>query len=274
MTSVKRHPSGCCRLCRAFVMAAATVFGICGVAFGVRGVWLAKHATPHAASVVQSPEHAGRARRSGTTPRVDNAPSDEPSDAKNKPNPHIVQLPAPMPCAAVNAATPLTSARSPEIRDTQSNVPEPVIISAPERKGPTDTFAPEQPLEANAAALLRQANKARGLGEVDRAVVLLQGLQHQFQNTPEARVSMVSLGKLLMLKGSPDAALQQFSNYLAAPGPLEEEALVGRAQALESLGHASEERGTWERLLTRFPSSVYAGPARKRLAALTNGAAQ
>lgn len=238
-------------------MAAAAVFGICGVAFGLRGAWLAKRATPPIASAaLRSSDHTGRARRSAATPRTDTAPLDE--------------HPAPMPCATASMAAPVTSVRSP------SNVPEPapVIISAPERKGPTGTFAPEQPTEANAAALLRQANKARSLGELDRAMVLLQQMQNKFGNSPEARVSQVSLGKLLLLKGSPEAALQQFSNYLVAPGPLEEEALVGRAQALESLGRASEERSTWERLLTRFPNSVYAGPARKRLVALTNGAAQ
>ena len=258
-------------------MAAATVFGICGVAFGLRGAWLAKHATPPVPSVVVwSSDHAGRARKIAALPPAVTEPIDEPSDAKDKSNPNIVELPAPMPCVTASIAAPLTSAPSHEIRDKQANGPEPspVIISTPERKGSTGTFGQEQLTEANAAALLRQANKARSLGELYRTIVLLQELQSKFGNSPEARVSLVSLGKLLMLKGSPDAALQQFSNYLAAPGPLEEEALVGRAQALQSLGRASEERSTWERLLTRFPSSVYAGPARKRLLALTNGAAQ
>jgi outer membrane protein assembly factor BamD (BamD/ComL family) len=143
-----------------------------------------------------------------------------------------------------------------------------------QRKDSTATFSVDQPAESNAAALLRQANRARSAGEIDRAVTLIKELQTKFGNSPEAHVSLVSLGKLLMLNGSREAALQQFTSYLERSGPLEEEALVGRAQALRGLGRSSEERSTWQRLLTRFPGSVYAAAARERLVALAKGAAE
>jgi hypothetical protein len=96
----------------------------------------------------------------------------------------------------------------------------------------------------------------------------LNKLQADFPGSPQAHVSLVSLGKLLMQRAMPEAALQRFSTYLVTSGPLEEEALFGRAQALAALGRAADESRTWERLLTRYPQSVYAGAARKRLVAL------
>jgi outer membrane protein assembly factor BamD (BamD/ComL family) len=107
-----------------------------------------------------------------------------------------------------------------------------------------------------------------------RASALLDELERRFPGSPEARVALVSLGKLQMLSGAPAAALERFSSYLQSGGPLEEEALVGRAQALAKLGRSSEERATWQALLVRFPGSVYAAQARERLSALGAGATE
>jgi len=101
---------------------------------------------------------------------------------------------------------------------------------------------------------------ARGTqpGQIDQAIYLLVNCSKGSKAPRKARVSRVSLGKLYMNKNLAGAALQQFSDYLVAGGPLEEEALVGRAQALAALGRRSEELSTWQMLITQFPSSVYA----------------
>jgi hypothetical protein len=87
---------------------------------------------------------------------------------------------------------------------------------------------------------------------------------------PEATLSLVSLGGLLLHNGSPAAALAQFDRYLgvAGPRPLAVEALYGRGRALRALGRAGDEAQTWRRLLREHPGSPYAEHARRRLAEL------
>ncbi len=142
----------------------------------------------------------------------------------------------------------------------------------PGRSPPSAAFAAEEPVEQTAASLLQSANAARSRGQIDQAVSLLRELQQRFPSSPEATLSHVSLGKLLMLRGLAEAALREFSTYLTTGGPLDEEALVGRAQALGAMGRLGEERGTWEALAARFPNSVYAPRARERLRVLTGDA--
>jgi outer membrane protein assembly factor BamD (BamD/ComL family) len=144
----------------------------------------------------------------------------------------------------------------------------------PARPPPSAAFAAAEPVEPTAASLLQGANAARSRGQIEQAASLLRELQQRFPGSPEATLSHVSLGKLLMLRGSSEAALREFSTYLTRGGPLEEEALVGRAQALGAMGRLGEERGTWEALLTRFPNSVYAPRARERLGVLAGNAAR
>ena len=68
--------------------------------------------------------------------------------------------------------------------------------------------------------------------------------------------------------GRPADALAGFSAYLDADprGTLSEEALVGRAQALQELGRNSEMRDAWRSLLERFPESVHAPAAQRQIA--------
>jgi len=252
-------------------LAAAAVLAVCGVAFGVRGVWWPQPATTPAASAVLAESAPARVKhRAVSPPRAANEPLDESSAATTQSNQNVIEPSLPPP--STSEVVPLNSMRVPVTRPSAPVVPTltsaPAMTAAAQPKDSVATFVIEQPSEANAGALMRQASRARSLGEIDRAVALLSELQNRFSSSPEAHVSLVSLGKLLMQRGRPDAALQRFSSYLATSGPLEEEALVGRARALAALGRASEERSTWQRLLSRFPGSVYAGAARERMATL------
>ena len=66
----------------------------------------------------------------------------------------------------------------------------------------------------SAAALLAEAGRARGEGQLDRAASLYRRLQREFPGTPEALVSTVPLGRLLLDGGSARAALAAFDGYL------------------------------------------------------------
>jgi TolA-binding protein len=122
----------------------------------------------------------------------------------------------------------------------------------------------------SAAALLAEAGRARGEGQRDRAAALYRRLQREFPGTPEALVSVVPLGRLLLDGGAARPALAAFDGYLrdVPRGPLVAEALYGKGRALESLGDRDEERRTWERLLSDHAGSAYAPHAQRRLAAL------
>jgi TolA-binding protein len=92
-------------------------------------------------------------------------------------------------------------------------------------------------------------------------------LQRRFPSSAEAKLSHVSMGKLLLSVGKFADAERKFSDYLAAGGgPLSEEAWVGEAQSFRGQGRAADERRAWRELLQRFPSSVYAQRARQQLA--------
>ena len=117
-----------------------------------------------------------------------------------------------------------------------------------------------------AAAWFRRANAARHAGSLSAATSLYTKLQERFPDSEEARVSHVSLGRLLLESGRPLEAERQFSSYLGASGrELAEEAWVGRAESLARLGRNVDERRSWLKLLQEFPASVYAERAKQRV---------
>lgn len=119
----------------------------------------------------------------------------------------------------------------------------------------------------DAATLFHAASVARGAGDVTRAQRLYQQLIAQHPDSEEAHVAHVALGKLLLSSRRASAAEREFRQYLdAGGGPLSEEALFSRAQALQRLDRVVEERAAWTKLLSTYPQSVYAAHARERLA--------
>ncbi len=148
-----------------------------------------------------------------------------------------------------------------------SEVPVEVASSAPvSAKVTAEAPAPTVGLGATAADLFRRASEARRNGDLDGARILYVELMTRFPGSTEAHLSRVSLGKLLLLQGRAMEAEREFLAYLGAgSGELTEEALNGRAESLARLGRASEERRLWTDFLQRFPHSVYAARARKRL---------
>ena len=140
-------------------------------------------------------------------------------------------------------------------------------VAAPLPATESRSHAVEAPEPVSAKSLFRDANAARRDGDFGRATALYAELERKFPRSDEARLSHVSVGKLLLSNGSVAEAERHFRAYLTSGGgALAEEALVGRAQSLRALGRAAEESQVWQELLKRFPASVYATRARQQLA--------
>jgi TolA-binding protein len=108
-----------------------------------------------------------------------------------------------------------------------------------------------------------QARRARNFAEAEG---LYRALQAHFPGSPEATLSFLSLGDLLLSQSALAQALAQFDAYLASgDAMMAEEALVGRARTLARLGRTEEERAAWLALLSRFPQSDYRWRAQQRL---------
>lgn len=168
------------------------------------------------------------------------------------------------PASAAPAAQALARFAAAPAPETASTVPVPAVAS------PRAAVVHTRATATSAGALLRQASDARGAGNVERAIVLYRRLQREFAPSPEAVLSTVPLGRLLLQAGSARAALTQFDRYLAtAPsGTLVPEALYGRARALGELGDRAGERGAWQRLTGEFPGGAYAPLGQRRLTEL------
>jgi TolA-binding protein len=166
------------------------------------------------------------------------------------PEQHVTNLPEP------------SSARVMEADDTS--------VEAEPSTGDDHAARPRAPIRAeDASSLFRAANAARREGAFERAKRLYGELIARYPNSDEARLSRVSLGKLLLAKGDPSDAEREFDKYLKdGKGELAEEALASRAESLQKLGKTDAERRTWQRLLAEHPNSVYAAQAKQRLDAL------
>ena len=161
-----------------------------------------------------------------------------------------------------------TQPRPPE-SSLPAEVPEAIPLSA---SAPAPAHR-RRPIVADSASLLRQAREARASGDRTRAIALYQRIEQRFEGSPSAAVAEIAVGTLLLEEqsdGGRSAALAEFDHYLASEpgGALREEALVGRARALESLGERAKALAAWRSFLDLYPRSLQASAARSHLAAL------
>jgi hypothetical protein len=190
--------------------------------------------------------------------------------------PPVASASAPLPASASGRGLPIAA---PRISEAKAEVPaEPSPRTEPaglahgiaSHRGPS-AVVPSRPHPSEEPSgpsdLFSAANRARGRGDVSRALYLYDQLQGAHPSSAEAILSFALVGRLHLDRSEHAAALGSFDQYLrAAPsGPLGEEALRGKAVALHQLGRASEERAVWNELLRRYPGSVYAETARRRL---------
>ncbi|WP_438044867.1 tetratricopeptide repeat protein [Sorangium sp. So ce128] len=117
----------------------------------------------------------------------------------------------------------------------------------------------------SADELLRDAQLALAAGRDADASAAYLALLARHPGSPEARVALVSLGRLSLSGGDPATALGYFERYLAAGrGGLGAEARYGRIEALRQLGRGSDERAAIDDFLSRHGDSVYAARLRAR----------
>jgi TolA-binding protein len=171
------------------------------------------------------------------------------------------------PTAATTAEQPSSPSKRPATAPpgtSESTLPE-VTEPVPQPEPAPVAIVSATPTET-AAQLFSEANDLRRNGKEAQSVGLYRKLQRTFPGSAEAEVSYATLGSLLLERGKAQESLAQFDHYVEHGGPLLEDVLAGKASALVRLGRARDERRTWESLLSRFPSSVYAGRAKTRLA--------
>jgi TolA-binding protein len=168
---------------------------------------------------------------------------------------------------------------TPSASASRSDAPSAIASAVPEIRHP-NAGAVQQSREAaaserrvangarqTASQMFSLANELRKAGRTSEAVAAYRRLQSEYPGATEASVSHVLMGRILMRHEGPASAHQEFARYLARHprGNLAEEALSGSAATLRALGRGAEERQALETLLSRFPSSIYAGAARERL---------
>lgn len=132
---------------------------------------------------------------------------------------------------------------------------------APPRDRTKTTTAPaEEP-----AAMLAKARSLRGAGQTAKATKAFGAVIKAHPDRSEANVARVSLGQIRLGAGRNGAALGLFNGYLRRGGPLAEEALWGKIQALDALGRDAALGEAVQTLERRFPRSVYRDRAKEKL---------
>jgi hypothetical protein len=159
-------------------------------------------------------------------------------------------------------------ALSPAVSEVRGRLPAMTPHNARTVAGPVAPQVETREIQVEtASSLFARANNERRHDHVAAAISLYGELERRYPESDEARISHVSLGRLLLDRGIWSEGLSQLDDYLVSSpdGMLAPEALFGKARALKALGRRDEERGIWNRLVTKFADSVYATQARHRL---------
>lgn len=202
---------------------------------------------------VSAPPTQAKSLGARAKPRV--SPTAPALEAPASDGPAVVPLSAAVPDPASKSAL---VPRSPASKS--ASTPEPASPAAAANPAPTTPKSDA----LGARSLFAQANQQRLSGDTRGAIVLYEMLTERHPGSPEANLAELSLGKLLLQTGDASGALTHFRRA-GSTGALGSEALWGEANALSTLGRASEERRTLERLLALHPDGAYAKAARKRL---------
>jgi TolA-binding protein len=169
----------------------------------------------------------------------------------------------PAPVVPRPQASPVKEGRSGPRQVALVSAPSPSPSPSPSRPSalePPPVASSEPPGREAATIAFARAVDAREQGRIDDAIASFRALQSQYPGTPEALVSLVSLGELCLRTGAASEALASFTDYArnVPDGALAPEALAGHARALASLGRTVDSEAIWRELARRFPASPYA----------------
>jgi hypothetical protein len=135
-------------------------------------------------------------------------------------------------------------------------------LSASEPRSPA-AAPPDGP-----ARLFDEETDARRKGDTARMLEMHAQLVAHYPRSHEAQVSRMMVARLLLDRSDPGGALSGFDAYLrAGSGELREDALAGRAAALDRMGRTDEGRLAWMALLDQYPNTAYGTHARTRVEA-------
>ena len=167
----------------------------------------------------------------------------------------------------------------PAVREAAKKQPAPSANSsvaatpavAPSPSPSASSSAASESKYRSASELFADANAARVVGDIPKAVAISELLEQTFPNSTEGITTHLSLGVLYQQQGKPNEALGEFKIYRhIGSSALMAEALWGEQQALQALGQVAEERAVLEELLTNYPNSAYVGAAERRLTVLNH----
>ena len=239
----------------------AATFSAASVAAAARitGVWQPNTGSEEAIEVPTSvpplpiPKkrpHAAPAEKMAAAEKTEEAPSEE-ADQNSIVAP---EPPAPVEPPAAPPVLPAIAHRAPVA--PKEPAPEPKVI---------DRDTPQM----TPSTLFSEANAARVRGDHAIAIQGYRSFMHDFPSAPEARLSHVTLGKLLLDRGDARSALDELDLYLrTGDSTLREEALTAKAMAFSHIGNSSEEAAAWATLIDQFPNSMHVPKAKSRLAEL------
>jgi hypothetical protein len=210
-----------------------------------------------------------RAAKAPTSAGVRTAPEILTASEPPEPPATAPQTPAIASVTHERSAPPAPRERSagPRLAFASASAPTPAAVtrSSPSSIGPQGMPSGGPRWEV----LFAQAAAERAAGRPAAALRLYAELAGSFPLSPEGKAARVIKGRLELDRGEAGAALNDFDGYLAlGSGPLEEEALVGRAEALHGLARSAEEPAAWRRLIDKFPYTAHARRAAARIAAL------
>jgi TolA-binding protein len=172
--------------------------------------------------------------------------------------------PDPAHATAHRSAAPVDVAESEPVVATSEPV---VAVTAPPVAAPrpAHTVSVAAPV-VGPAELFDTASDARRRGDYGRVLDVDRELEQRYPTSREAQVCRAIVGRLLLDRGDPAGAIAKFDSYLASgAGDLGEEAMAGRAMALDRLGKSDDASRAWAALAAAFPNSAYAARARARL---------
>jgi hypothetical protein len=169
---------------------------------------------------------------------------------------------APKAHAALAPVLPPVETAAPAVTNEPAPPVETATVTAPPVAArPVHVAGPEELFDAETIA--------RHHADYTRVLAIHHELEQRYPRSRESQVSRATVGHLLLDRGDPAGALADFDAYLAAgSGNLGEEAMVGRATALDRLGRTSEASTAWRALLAAFPDSPYAAHAKARVESL------
>lgn len=242
---------------RAVVAAAALLLFAAGVASGSLLVHWRASADPDTEgeaemTVVKRRHHHARGTRH-LAPGL--AASEEPEELAPAEAPPA-ELPPPVPAEGEAVGRRKDDPRAPDREPRRPLVSPPAHGQDLPALPPRKVFrARPKPETGTAAELFHLGLTARGGGDTAAAMATFKALERRFPESPEAIVSYVSLGTLLLDRGEPAAAVAAFNDYLqAAPyGDLAREALAGKRRALAAAGLREEAETVNRELEGRFP---------------------